>query len=86
MLLPIQIDGSIIQTVKDHGNILPFHHFFVHNTGVVSRPEISVDRPNTTRDNVKRGLRVCLNKQRFFFFSVRAKVTSTTQCMKHSKL
>ena len=43
-----KIDSSIIQTVKDHGKMLSFNHFFVHNTGEVSRAEISVDRPNET--------------------------------------
>ena len=56
-----KIDSCIIQTVKDHGKMLSFDHFFDHNTGEVSRSEISVDRP--------RELRVCEQTEVFLLFS-----------------
>ena len=58
-----KIDSCIIHTVKDHGIMLSFDHFFDHNTGEVSRSEISVDRPN------ERELRVCEQTEVFLLFS-----------------
>ena len=51
--------------------------------------EISVDRLDTTPQLVimwNVTLWVCLNRSFFYFLGSRAKVTSTTQCMYHSKL